>query len=1568
MYGTGDLVKWLPDGNIEFIGRVDDQVKIRGYRVELGELEAILQQSELVSQAVVVAREDKKGDKYLAAYIVPEYYYDKDTINEYLKERLPEYMIPSVMMELEALPLTANGKVNRRALPDPETLETTTEKYTAPRNATETQLVAIWEEILEETPIGIHDDFFELGGHSLLAVRLVSAIRKAFTVEMPIGDIFDYPTVALLSTQLTKQEATAVLPVIERADPRPERIPLSFSQERLWFIDQMGGSVNYHIPAVLRIKGDLDIDALSYALQQIVHRHEVLRTIIVQEDVAGYQVVKDAGKWQMNRVNGSVYRHDLKALQQFIKLQTDSPFNLSEDYMLRATLVQLEEREYILVVTLHHIASDGWSSSIIVKELTAFYRAGIEKSIPTLPVLPIQYADYAIWQRRYLNGELLDKKLGYWKEKLEGIVPLQLPTDYPRPSVQSTNGAMAHFSFDNAVTGQIQSLSQQQGTTVFMTLLSAIKVLLYRYSGQGDICIGTPIAGRQQQETEGLVGFFINTLVLRSTVAGSSTFAEIVQQVRKNTLEAYAHQDVPFEKVVETVVKNRDMSRTPIFQVMLVLQNTPEREALEMGDIEISRGVGNAGAHTTSKFDLTFNMAETRQGLVCSLEFNTDLYKRSTINRMVAHFTNLLTAALEVPNQEIGLLPMLDPAERNLLLEQFNPNKTAYPKTKSIAQLFEEQAANFPANTALVFGDRKISYRELNEHSNQLAHFLKGKGIKEETLVPVFMQRGPEVLVAILGILKAGGAYVPIDPSYPSDRTVFMLQDIRAEIILSSKESMPLLPIGYNKPVLAIDSDLHVLNKQPTTNVSTKVGPGTLAYVIYTSGSTGRPKGVMVTQQNVVSLVKGVDYVSLRSRDVLLSTGSLSFDATTFEYWGMLLNGGQLVMCAEKVLLDTRLLKEELIAKRVNIMWFTSSWFNQLVETDSSIFEQLETILVGGEKLSVYHVGKLRQTYPRINIINGYGPTENTTFSLTYPVTESDIELPIPIGKPLNNRSVLLLDENIQVVPLGVSGEICLAGDGLARGYLNEPELTAAKFIPHPFYPENGERIYRTGDIGRWLPDGNIDYLGRMDEQVKIRGYRIELGEIENVLQQSDLVAHAVVLARPDNNGNNRLVGYVVPTKKFDKDAVLIYLRAKLPEYMVPAVLIELDHLPLNANGKVNREALPAVNDRHLSQHEYVAPRNELELKLAAIWQELLGIPRAGIYDNFFEVGGHSLHALRLVAVIRKKMEVDISINDVFIYPTIAGMMGNYIEKIKNPSLPVVNIKYLVPLRTGGNKVPLYILAGGGGTALRFKKFGAMLGPDQPVFVLQPPIETKDLKDFPVTIEGIAGRFITEIEVHNPGGPYALSGHCLGGIIAFEMARQLQEKGKKVTLLAMFDTIIGKVVKKQPGTVKNLYHIPTTIRKKVSKLVLKVNFETFLLTKHTRQSVRYKLDKLKAFVNRINRNNDVKDKMAYGGLEVFDESADVYVAASKKYKLQPYTGQIVAFYAKEHYFFLDKNKNVGFRKLQLTESTKNMWKEYSNDVVIHEIEGEHSEIFDPVNGDGFATVLQQHLQGSAPSA
>ncbi|WP_121809993.1 non-ribosomal peptide synthetase [Mucilaginibacter kameinonensis] len=1245
LYRTGDQGRWLPDGNIEYLGRIDDQVKIRGYRIELGEIEQVLLQNKNVRQAVVLAKADKQGTKRLTAYVVMEdAAYDKQELQNYLGERLPEYMVPRLWVRLDSLPLTPNGKTDKRALPEAEASQEGS--YSAPETTTEKQLVKIWEELLGIEKIGTKDNFFELGGHSLLAMRVISQIRRELNKELKIRDLFVYPTIAELAKQLEVENTTAE-GTIQKAEPRPEYIPLSYSQERLWFIDRLEGSVQYHIPAVLKLTGDVNVKALGNALKEVVERHEVLRTVIREHEGQGHQYIKANG-WilKQSEINQG-------ELQAYISKEVNRPFNLSQDDMLRAELIQTAPNEYVLLLVLHHIAADGWSMPLLVTEFSKLYNSYNTNQTPELKAPEIQYADYAIWQREYLNAEKLQHKLSYWEEKLAGTATLELPTDHMRPAVQSSRGSVYEFTVNKEQTAKLQQLSLEQGATLYMTLLSIFKVLLYRYSGQEDICVGTPVANRDREETAELIGFFVNTLALRTNVNGKETFATLLSKVKQTTLEGYSHQEVPFEKVVEAVVKERDLSRSPLFQVMFVLQNTGVIPTFELGDIKVT---GERAGDYSSKYDLSFNAEETKGEVRIAVEYNIDLYEATTVERMAGHYSQLITSVIIQPVTEINKLQLLSKAEE-LQLALFNETEANYPKEENIVSLFEAQSVKTPEATALVFEGETVSYRELNERSNQIAHYLIKQGIGKESFVAICIERGLNMMAGIFGILKAGAAYVPVDMDYPKERISYILEDTQAAIVLTGNIGKANLS-GINVQVIELDNNREIANAS-NENLNTVIEPSQLAYVMYTSGSTGKPKGVMVEQGNIVSLVKNAGYFEADCNDTLLVTGSPSFDATTFEYWSMLLNGGKLVLCNDKNLFNSKTLKNLITKHKVTVMWFTSSWFNQLADDAPEVFKGLNTILVGGEKLSVPHIKKIRAMYPDLNLINGYGPTENTTFSLTYPITEINADGIIPIGKPLNNRKAYILDPAQQLNPVGVFGEIWLGGAGVSRGYLNQPELTNQRFAKDPFTGAN-KLMYKTGDIGRWLADGNIEYRGRVDDQVKIRGYRVELGEIESVLLQSGLISQAVVLARPDKNGINRLTGYVVADITLDKQKIQEYLHNQMPGYMVPRFWVQMQSFPLTTNGKVNKRALPEAELSAVPAQGYVAARNEVEKQLTKIWQELLGVNPIGVHDNFFELGGHSVLAMRVVHHIEKEFSIDIPISVLFQFASI-GELSKYI-------------------------------------------------------------------------------------------------------------------------------------------------------------------------------------------------------------------------------------------------------------------------------------------------------------------
>ncbi|MBI3221176.1 MAG: amino acid adenylation domain-containing protein, partial [Bacteroidetes bacterium] len=1016
----------------------------------------------------------------------------------------------------------------------------------------------------------------------------------------------------------------------------------------------------YHLPFVLRLQGSLDNAGLEFALRSIVARHEILRTVIRKDGDEVHQVVMEPGSLVLSKM-----QDDSSSVESLIGGLLALPFDLSEDLMIRATVIEKTGADHLLVLVIHHIAADGWSIPILLGELTEFYASFIEGREANVGALSLQYSDYSLWQRDYLSGAELSNKLGYWKNALQGLSPLVLPTDYSRSDIKSNRGSMAHHAFGLELTRKLSSYSTQEGTTLFMTLLAGFKVLLYRYSGQEDICVGTPIANRTQTELESLVGFFVNSLALRSELSGDLSFADFLQDVKSMTLGAYDHQDVPFEKVVEVVAKDRDMGRSPVFQVMFGLQNAdPQGTAQELPNLSLSL---YPFEHTTSQFEMNFSLHESPSGLWGSLEYRTDLFTADTIARFLKHYELLLEAIVANPDLSLDTYTFVDSQEQELLLTNGTVEGPSFEPFTNLVGLFEEQVRFKADAIALVAGSNSLTYEELNVRSNQLAHYLLRKGVVKGEPISLLLDRGIDLMVSILGILKAGGAYLPLDVDYPKERIGYMLDDARSRYVVTSTSiGSSFLEAPYS--LVYIDSLQEEIALEPQNNPSLDRTFDDLAYVMYTSGSTGLPKGVLVEDGNVVSLVKGVSYLSFSSTTTMLSTGSPSFDASTLEYWGTLLNGGTLVVCSKNELLDNRILGKTIVDNGVNTMWFTSGFLNQLVDEDLGLFGDLERVIVGGEKLSEKHIDLLKEAYPGLRIINGYGPTENTTFSLTYELNESDQKGIIPIGKALENRSVFILDKHHSLCPIGVVGEICVGGLGLSRGYLNNEALTSSRFIDHPFL--KGHRLYKTGDWGRLRADGNVEYHGRKDDQVKIRGHRLEPGEIEQHLLGYPAIRNAVVGVKESlTNGVSakRLVAYLQVEPTFSVDELQTYLSTKLPDYMIPSVFHELEDFPLTSNGKIDKASLLSMELEGQELLEQVSPRNEQEQILAEIWQELLGLDSVGIRDDFFELGGHSLLAIRLVSSIRKRLELEITIGDLFEYTTIESL-SDHLKVYSPPS------------------------------------------------------------------------------------------------------------------------------------------------------------------------------------------------------------------------------------------------------------------------------------------------------------
>ncbi|MFB2837167.1 amino acid adenylation domain-containing protein, partial [Floridanema evergladense] len=1066
LYKTGDLARYLPDGNIEYLGRIDNQVKIRGFRIELGEIEAVLSQYPEVQAAVVIAREDNPGDKRLVAYLTTETgaTLTIDELRQYLKAKLPEYMVPNAFVILETLPLTPNGKVDRRSLPTPDLQTEQKDKYQAPRTPIEEILAQEWAQILKLNTVGIYDNFFELGGHSLLATQLISRIRSHLQVELPLRSLFGAPTVAELAPiiqQLQQQNLQLIAPPIVKRD-NDNDLPLSFAQKRLWFIDQFEpNSALYNIPAALRLSGTLSVTALEQSFKEIVQRHEALRTNFITVDGQPSQIIHTLSNWTLSIVDGKHLSESESeiAAQQLVQQQAIQPFNLASDSLLRATLVTLSETEHILLICMHHIVSDGWSIGLFVAELTALYNAYAQGLPSPLSPLPIQYTDFAIWQRNWLQGEVLQTQLSYWLASLaDAPALLSLPTDRPRKAKQTYQGAHQQFALSEELTQKLTLLSQEEGVTLFMTLLAAFNTLLYRYSGQTDIVVGSPIANRNQSEIEGLIGFFVNTLVLRTDLSANPSFAQLLNQVREVSLGAYTHQDLPFEMLVEALQPERNLSYTPLFQVMFVLQNAPlssvELDGLRLTPVELENAI--------AKFDLTLSMENTSTGLVGWWEYNTDLFDGSTIERMTGHFQTLLEAIVENPQKQISQLPILTTAEQQQLLVEWNNTQTDYPVDKCLHQLFEEQVEKTPDAVAIVFENQQLTYSQLNNRANQLAHYLRSLGVGADVLVGICLERSIEMVVGLLGILKAGGAYVPLDSEYPTERLRFMLEDSQVGVLLTNERTRE-RTLEYQGNLFCLDSDWQLIQQWSQDNPIAQVQATNLAYVIYTSGSTGQPKGVLVTHQSLLNLVFWHQSAfKITSLDKATQLAGTAFDAAVWELWPYLTKGASIYLVKAETLHNPIDLRDWLISQKISISFLPTPLAEKLLSLEWPESVDLRTMLIGGDQLHNYP----SRLVP-FSVVNNYGPTENTVVTTSGVVVtngENNAASP-PIGRPIANTLIYILDQYLQPVPVGVPGELHIGGAGLTRGYLNRPELTNEKFIANPLSNDPNSRLYKTGDL-----------------------------------------------------------------------------------------------------------------------------------------------------------------------------------------------------------------------------------------------------------------------------------------------------------------------------------------------------------------------------------------------------------------------------------------------------------------------------------------------------------------------
>ncbi len=1269
LYRTGDLARYLPDGNLEFLGRLDQQVKIRGFRIELGEIEAVLGQHPAVRDCVVVAREIQPGEKELLACLViqPELMPTVAELRAFLLKRLPDYMVPAAFVKLDKLPLTPNGKIDRKALPDPaENLLESGTQFVAPRTSTEEILAKIWRELLRTDRIGIHDNFSALGGHSLLAVRLIFRIQAAFQVELPGRLISEFPTIAELG--LAVESATKGTPA--RVDSKLARqprnatasgqFPASFNQQPLWFIDQLepGGSV-YNLPFALHLRGRLDRQALLGSLNQILKRHEALRTTFRSENGVPIQVILPELALELPVVNLEAFPDAQREpeAKQLMQAESAKPFDLAHGPLVRAQLLQLGSENHVLLLTFHHTIFDGWSVDVLLNELATGYAAQGVDGRTQLPELPVQFADFAAWQQQYLTPEVVGQHLDYWRQELAGVPTLlELPAELPRKAGGKNQIAEYGFKFSAETTTALRKLGQQQGASTFATLLAAFHTLLHRYSGQGQILIGTPFAGRTSGELENLIGYFVNALPVKADLSSNPRFVELLQQVRDAVWSVQAHQDLPFERLVRELQPAREANRNPFFQVFASLEVPPAEPCPMPGlTVEFQELVPPA-----AMFDLTLLMTNRGNGIDCVLRYNTDLLDDATVARLAGSFEKLIAGILERPEQRVSDIPILPESERQKLLVDWNQTQRDYPQ-QCAHELFEAQAAKTPDAVAVEFENEQLTYRKLNERANELAERLRSLGVGADKLVGLFVERSLEMVVGVLGILKAGAAYVPMDPKYPQDRLAFMLADARPVAILTQQKLRSQLP-PHQAHIVLLDErdDTATALSAKQKSESSRSKPEDLAYVIYTSGSTGKPKGVQIPHRALVNfLISMLWQPGIVAADVLLAVTTLSFDIAGLEIFLPLISGARLVIASAETVADGPALSTLMTRSGATLMQATPATWKILLEAGWTGSSQLK-ILCGGEAWSD---SLANQLLPRCQSLwNMYGPTETTIWSAATQITSGQ---PVLIGRPIANTTIYILDTAGQPVPVGVAGELLIGGDGLARGYLNREELTTEKFIADPFSTTVGARLYKTGDLARYRSNGAVEYLGRMDQQVKVRGFRIELGEIESVLARHPAVRECVVVAREDASGEKNLVAYLVARETSSPAVAELreFLLKELPEYMVAVAFVDLEKLPLTPNGKIDRKALPATTELRLtSGAEFVAPQTPSELVLATIWSELLGVERVGIRDNFFALGGHSLLAVRMAFRIRDALKADVPVKVISEFPTIAAL-AQVVEK-----------------------------------------------------------------------------------------------------------------------------------------------------------------------------------------------------------------------------------------------------------------------------------------------------------------
>ncbi|GAB6926335.1 hypothetical protein JCM10914A_03180 [Paenibacillus sp. JCM 10914] len=1361
LYLTGDLGRYLPDGTLEIFGRIDQQVKIRGYRIELEEIESIVLKIEGIKECVVMNKVDRKGQAYLCAFYVSNITYSADELRDYLSQTLPNYMIPSIFMSLVKLPLTANGKVHRQSLPEPDEEKRSLE-HEQPVNELERKLVSMWEEILGVEDIGMGDHFFEMGGQSLKAMHFVTRLNKELGVELPLRNLFLYPTLRQIAAAIDEVKAAngnifESIPLVPAA--LQDNYPVSSSQKRLYILNQINGTqTSYNMPVALMVDGLIVIEKLEKAFRKLIQRHESFRTSFQFVKGELVQVVDDRVDFDL-RVEQSTDEQDTKRqIRHFIR-----PFSLSIAPLLRVKLIRMEPMKHLLLLDLHHIISDGVSLAIFQRELQLLYK-GLE-----LSEIPIQYKDYAVWQSKFVESARYKQQEEYWLSVFEGDVPvLDLPGDYPRPAVKSFEGASFSQPINLELSRALRRLASDTGTTVYMVLLGLLNVLLLKYSGQEDIVVGSPVAGRNHTDLEWVMGMFVNTLAIRNRPTGDKTFEAFLEEVKINAIHAFEHQDYPFEELVDKLNISRDMSRNPLFEVMLVYQNIVEPALQEGFGDEIRISAYDAELSGTAKFDLNVIVEDLGEGLLFQFEYCTRLFKRETVEQMAQHLMEIAWTVTADPHTQISAIPMLTQEERQLILYDFNDTDKAYSSEQTLHGLVEEQARRNPDAPALVLGNESMTYGELENKANRLARHLVEQGVAMGAHVGLMTQRGFAMVIGMLAILKAGAAYVPIDPAYPAERKRYIMDHAEIAALVTDRAS----EFEHDRTV-RIDAELLAAYSAEPLDLPELARER--AYVIYTSGSTGMPKGVMIGHRSVVNLIEWVNRRFLvNEADTLLFITSMCFDLSVYDIFGILAAGGRVVLAQTEEVQDPERLKGLMEEHRITFWDSVPTTMNYLIqhmERQDEKWQQsdLRLVFMSGDWIPVNLPSRIKNHFPGTEVLSLGGATEGTIWSNYYPIEEVlEEQSSIPYGKPIANSYFYILDKYLSPVPYGVPGELYIGGVGVAQGYLKDPEKTGTSFLKNPFLPEEGERMYKTGDVGLMLPDGNMQFIGRKDHQVKIRGYRVELGEVESALLRLEGVKEAIVMDREEREGGKYLCAYIVASEELKAKDLRSGLGRLIPDYMVPLAYVFLSQLPMTSNGKIDRKALPAPEGQERGE-TYTPPENEWEEKLASYWEELLDVRPIGVKSDFFELGGHSLKAAALIGKVYAEMQVELPLPYVFRYPTIRQLA----ERLRE----VTDWESEKPVLQFGDPSgePIFAFPPAGGYGSVYKG-------------LAEELEGFTVYGFDfIEDEARIVRYKQMIREIQPQGPYRLVGYSAGGNLAYEVAKAMEEDGEEIRELVMID-------------------------------------------------------------------------------------------------------------------------------------------------------------------------------------